>query len=49
MKYADFLSFVVTYNQTWLYHYDPTTKHESMQLANSVSESQESWNVTIKK
>jgi len=49
MKYADFLSFVVTYNQTWLYRYDPTTKHESMQLANSVSESQESWNVTIKK
>jgi hypothetical protein len=49
MKYADFFSFVVTCNQTWLYHYDPTTKHQSMLLANSVSESKESWNVKIKK
>jgi hypothetical protein len=49
MKYADFLNFVVTYNQTWFYHYGPSKKHQSMKLASSVPESKESWNVKIKK
>jgi hypothetical protein len=49
MKYADFLNFMITYSQTWLYHYDPKTKYQSKQWLNSISESKESWNVKIKK
>jgi hypothetical protein len=42
IKYADFFNFVVTYNKTWLFQYDPETKHQSVQLENSISEAKES-------
>jgi hypothetical protein len=49
IKDADFFKFVVTYNQTWLFQYDPETQLQSMQWEKSISETKESWNVKIKK
>jgi len=33
----DFLSRLVTMDQTWLYHYDPETKQQSMEWRHSIS------------